>query len=79
VTANGRRIGILSLDTSDALLSGREPRRLHRVELELDHSADEELLHALRDALLGVDGIAPDQATKLERALSVAELPAERP
>ncbi|MGI8872690.1 MAG: inorganic triphosphatase [Candidatus Limnocylindria bacterium] len=73
----GRHIGVLSLDTSDVVVSGTLRERLYTVELELGAVADEAELAALRGALLEVEGIAPDPVTKLERALAAAGLPAE--
>jgi inorganic triphosphatase YgiF len=65
--------GVLSLDAVRVEAGGTRHGDLHVVELELrsDAAGDEEALTALAAALAGIDGLAPDERTKLEHALEL--------
>lgn len=75
VTAAGRRVGTLSLDTVAVEAEGSRLGEFHVVELELREGAedDERLIGMVADALLEVPGLSPDPHTKLERALSMLD------
>ncbi|HYM52927.1 MAG TPA: CYTH domain-containing protein [Candidatus Dormibacteraeota bacterium] len=79
VQLDGQRVGLLSLDRARVLHQGRELGVLLVVELELDPAALATGLDpgALERALGDVDGLLPDPASKLERALAlIGEAPA---
>lgn len=73
VLVDGARLGTLSLDRVAVLHGGEELGELHVVELELAPAAAEARLGELARALAGVDGLVPDRATKLERALALLD------
>jgi inorganic triphosphatase YgiF len=66
--------GVLSLDTVRVEAVGTHHGDLHVVELELSSDAvgdDGAVLTALAAALASLDGLAPDERTKLEHALDL--------
>ena len=73
VSQRGTRVGCLSLDRVRVMRGEREIGRMAVVELELDPAAlTVGLDHApLAHALSAVDGLAPDPASKFERALAM--------
>lgn len=73
VSLEGRHIGGLSLDRVRVMHDGRGIGRMSVVELELDPSALALGLDPapLARALSAVDGLVPDPASKLERALAM--------
>jgi inorganic triphosphatase YgiF len=73
VRLDGTALGTLSLDVVHVLHRGDERGVLYAVELELadDGPAGETGLDVLDAALAEIDGIEPDDRTKLERALDL--------
>lgn len=72
----GERVGELSLDRVRVLLQGTEVGRMFVVELELEPAAvaSDFDFASLAAALTAVDGLEPDPASKLERALAMLPL-----
>jgi inorganic triphosphatase YgiF len=73
VMVDGSRAGTLSLDVARVLIEGAELGALRVVELELAAGSDPGLVKVLGAALAGVQGLEPEPASKLERALALAE------
>jgi inorganic triphosphatase YgiF len=73
VRLGDRRVGLLSLDRAQVLHDGRALGEMRVVELELDPTALATGLDpaSLERALEAVDGLTPDPASKLERALAL--------
>lgn len=72
VTQDGRRTGILTLDTVEVEHRGARVGRLHVVELELTAGTDDEtILRPLAEELERMTGLTPEPRTKLERALEL--------
>jgi inorganic triphosphatase YgiF len=71
----GRRVGILSLDRVRVLRDGQERGVLRVVELEMAPEALASGLDPgpLERALAAIPGLAPDPASKLERALALMD------
>ncbi len=72
-----RRVGILSLDDVAVELAGRELGRMRVVELELEAGSDPRAIEPVVAALRERDGLRPEPASKLERALEMARGEAE--
>lgn len=76
VVVDDDRLGTLTLDVVRVEAGGRERGTLHAVELELAPgatAAHEALLGSLDAALRRVEGVHPDDRTKLEHALDLIE------
>jgi inorganic triphosphatase YgiF len=71
VLVDGGHRGILSVDAVTVVREGREVGRLRVVELELPTGLERTALDPLAAALGGVEGLAPDPRSKLERALAM--------
>jgi inorganic triphosphatase YgiF len=77
VRAGDARVGTLSLDAVEVRHGGRRRGELFVVELELNEggAADHALVAELAAALAAIDGLEPDQLSKLEHALQLVERP----
>ena len=72
-TADGREIGLLSLDVADVVHRGRVLGRLHAVELELVADGDETPVADITRALESSPGLVREPRTKLEHALELVD------
>lgn len=73
VNVDGHRVGTLTLDVVEVAAGDRDGGTLYVVELELaaEGAAGEARMDDLRAALDATEGLVPDDATKLERALGM--------
>ncbi|HET6379742.1 MAG TPA: CYTH domain-containing protein [candidate division Zixibacteria bacterium] len=68
---DGRRIGMLSLDTVEVVHGDHRLGTLHIVELELDPGQPQAVVDTLAAALRSRPGLRPDPLSKLEHALGM--------
>ena len=68
----GRRVGVLSLDDVTVEHEGRDVGTMRVVELEVDSGVSSEAIEPVFAALRERDGLRPEPASKLERALEMA-------
>lgn len=71
-TGDGRRVAVLSLDRVWVEQDGRPLGEMRIVELELEAGIDPALSHSVMAALREREGLRPEPASKLERALEMA-------